>query len=109
MKWNDIIGPMLASGIVENERQLSLLAGGTESLVSTSKARDRDISMDAAIHLLVEMEDRKQEWDTAVMTGDRAVSPQRKEIARNAFWLFHYLWEDVRRQCRASKAEGGAE
>ncbi len=106
MKWSEIIEPMLASGIVQNERELSRLAGGTDSLVSTSKARDRDISMDAAIHLLVALDERKQEWDSAVM-GDRAVSPERKQTARNAFWLYHLIWEDVRRQCRAVKQEGG--
>ncbi|AVM75796.1 hypothetical protein [Magnetospirillum gryphiswaldense] len=108
MKWADIIKPMIASGIVQNERQLSQLAGGEDSLVSSSKARNRDISRDAILTLLLELGELQQDFDTAIMTGDRAVTPEQKRLGRNAYFLRNFLWERVTEEFRRSKRDGGA-
>lgn len=110
MQWDEIYKPLLAAGAVSTQRDLSRMAGGADSLVSTSISRSRPPSIESLVRIVVGLEDLEKDFNTALMSGNaNQITEENKKIGRMAYHMRGYILEDIRRQCRETKPEGGEE
>ena len=95
MRWEDVYEPLLNCGFATSERELSIKLGGNPSLISTSKARSREVSADCLINLIRELDRIEKEIDDLVLGGTKLTEHQRF-LGRTAFLLRHQILDSIR-------------
>lgn len=81
MTWDSFYQPLRASGIVSTQRDLSVLTGGSPSLMSSSKARDRQPSINTMAGLFSFLDELDGQTRDLVMTGQPLTDEQRQAAA----------------------------
>lgn len=81
MNWDDLYLPLRANGIVSTQRDLSVLAGGSPSLMSSSKARGREPSLATMAGLFAYLDELDGQTRDHLMTGQSLTNEQRQAAA----------------------------
>lgn len=81
MNWDSFYQPLSASGIVSTQRDLSVLAGGSPSLMSSSKARGRAPSLSTMAGLFAYLDELDGQTRDQLMTGQQLTNEQRQAAA----------------------------
>lgn len=105
MNWDDFYDPLRASGIINTQRDLSVLAGGSPSLMSSSKARGREPSLATMAGLLAFLDELDDQSHAMLMTGQPLTEVQRR-AAITVYQVKAELFQAIKRRALAGRKDG---
>lgn len=106
MNWDSFYNPLRACGIVRNQRDLSTLAGGSPSLMSSSKARGRQPSLSTMAGLFAFLDELDGQTRDLLMTGQPLADEQR-QAAATVCQVKDELLQAIKRRALAGRKDGG--
>lgn len=105
MNWDDIYNPLRASGVVSTQHDLSVLAGGSPSLMSTSKSRGRAPSISTMAGLFAFLDELDGQTRDLLMTGQQLTEEQ-QQAAATVYRVKEEALQAIKRRALARK-DGG--
>ena len=107
MRWEDIYLPLHQVGAVRNQRDLSALAGGSPSLMSSSKARGREPSISSMAGLFAYLDELEGEACSLLMTG-QSLTEEERQTAIVAHQLKQEVLQAIKRKALGPRKGGAA-
>lgn len=105
MNWEDFYNPLRASGIINTQRDLSVLAGGSPSLMSSSKARSRKPSLATMAGLFSFLDELDGQTHDLLMTGQQLTEEQR-QAAATVYRVKEEVLLAIKRRALAGRKDG---
>lgn len=106
MTWDSFYQPLRAGGIVNTQRDMSTLTGGSPSLMSSSKARDRQPSINTMAGLFSFLDELDGQTRDLLMTGQPLTDEQR-QAAAVVYQVKEEVLLAIKRRALAGRKDGG--
>ena len=105
MTWDAFYHPLRASGIVSTQRDLSVIAGGSPSLMSTSKARGREPSLATMAGLFAVLDELDGLTRDRLMTG-QPLTDEQQQAAATVYRVKDEVLQAIKRRALAGRKDG---
>lgn len=106
MNWDDLYSTTRAAGLTKSQRELSTLAGGSPSLMSSSKARGRQPSINTMAGLFSFLDELDGQTRDQLMTGQPLTDEQR-QAAAVVYQVKEEVLLAIKRRALAGRKDGG--